>query len=67
MWLGGGRLNNPYWATWVGADPLRQRRAYELTKRYMRRPAEQLQRPLSAPLCLDVGEGGEQQQVLRVQ
>ena len=40
--MGGGRLNNPYWATWVGADPLRQRDVYEKVKRYMRRPAEQL-------------------------
>ena len=40
--MGGGRLNNPYWASWVGADPIRQRPVYELTKRYMRRPPEQL-------------------------
>ncbi len=40
--MGGGRLNNPYWATWVGADPLTQQKTYELVKRYMRRPAEQL-------------------------
>ena len=40
--MGGGRLNNPYWATWVGADPLRQEKTYQLVKRYMSRPAEQL-------------------------
>jgi len=40
--MGGGRLNNPYWATWVGADPIRQPEAYQLVKRYMHRPAEQL-------------------------
>ena len=40
--MGGGRLNNPYWATWVGADPIRQPEVYERVKRYMRRPAEQL-------------------------
>jgi len=40
--MGGGRLNNPYWATWVGADPLRQRAVYDRVRRYMRRPAEQL-------------------------
>jgi len=40
--MGGGRFNNPYWATWVGADPLKQAKAYQLTKRYMSRPAEQL-------------------------
>ena len=40
--MGGGRLNNPYWATWVGADPVKDRPTYELVKRYMSRPAEQL-------------------------
>lgn len=40
--MSGGRMENPYWATWLGADPLRQPKVYELTRRYMRRPAEQL-------------------------
>ena len=40
--MGGGRLNNPYWATWMGADPIKERDVYELTRRYMLRPAEQL-------------------------
>ena len=40
--MGGGKLNNPYWATWVGADPMKRRDVYERVKRYMRRPAEQL-------------------------
>lgn len=40
--MGGGRLNNPYWASWVGADPIRQRPVYERVRRYMSRPAEQL-------------------------
>jgi N-sulfoglucosamine sulfohydrolase len=44
--MGGGRLNNPYWATWVGADPLKHRQVYERTRRYMRRPAEQLYRTI---------------------
>jgi N-sulfoglucosamine sulfohydrolase len=35
-------LNNPYWASWVGADPLAKPRVYELVKRYMSRPEEQL-------------------------
>ncbi len=39
--MGGGRLNNPYWATWVGADPLKQPKVYQRVKRYMLRPAEQ--------------------------
>ena len=47
--MGGGRLNNPYWATWVGADPLKQRAVYEQVKRYMRRPAEQLYLTASDP------------------
>ncbi len=40
-WSGDGRLNNPYWATWVGnasANP----HIYNLVKRYTSRPAEQL-------------------------
>ncbi|NNE90927.1 MAG: sulfatase [Verrucomicrobiales bacterium] len=47
--MGGGRLNNPYWATWVGADPLKNPGAYDLVKRYMRRPAEQLYLTSSDP------------------
>ena len=38
---GNGRLNNPYWATWVG-ESWRNAHTYELVKRYTRRPAEQL-------------------------
>ena len=38
---GGGGLNNPYWSTWM-AETGDDRRTYELVKRYMRRPAEQL-------------------------
>lgn len=40
-WSGDGKLNNPYWATWVReawSDP----HTYDLVKRYTRRPAEQL-------------------------
>ncbi|MEM7313910.1 MAG: sulfatase [Planctomycetota bacterium] len=40
--MGGGKNNNPYWATWLGADPLKRRDVYERVKRYMLRPAEQL-------------------------
>ena len=40
--MGGGRLNNPYWATWMGDDPMKDPQAYPLIKRYMSRPAEQL-------------------------
>lgn len=38
--MGGGHLNNPYWATWLGAGH-KQTRTYELLKRYMLRPPEQ--------------------------
>lgn len=40
--MGSGRLNNPYWATWMGADPIKAPLVYERTKRYLSRPAEQL-------------------------
>ncbi|MEM0970204.1 MAG: sulfatase/phosphatase domain-containing protein, partial [Verrucomicrobiota bacterium] len=47
--MGGGRLNNPYWATWVGADPLKNPNAYQLVKRYQARPAEELYASLDDP------------------
>ena len=40
--MGGGRLNNPYWATWVGDDPMKKPKTYQRIKRYMSRPPEQL-------------------------
>ncbi len=40
-WNDEGRLNNPYWATWV-RDSWNNPRTYRLVKRYMSRPAEQL-------------------------
>ena len=40
-WSGEGRLNNPYWATWV-REAWTNRHTYNLVKRYMSRPAEQL-------------------------
>ena len=45
---GNGELNNPYWSTWVretGANP----HTYELVKRYMHRPAEQLYHTANDP------------------
>ena len=39
--MGGGRLNNPYWTSWVGSDP-KHTKTYDLVKRHMRRSAEQL-------------------------
>ncbi len=40
--MGGGKLNNPYWATWVGDDPMKNPESYDKIKRYMLRPEEQL-------------------------
>ena len=38
---GNGKLNNPYWSTWV-RDSWKSERTYALVKRYMRRPPEEL-------------------------
>ena len=38
---GNGQLNNPYWSTWV-RETWANARTYQLVKRYMRRPPEQL-------------------------
>jgi len=40
-WAGNGELNNPYWATWI-RDSWNNPNTYNLVKRYMHRPAEQL-------------------------
>lgn len=40
---GDGLLNNPYWGTWIW-DSTTNKHTYELVKRYMHRPAEQLYR-----------------------
>ena len=40
-WSGQGELNNPYWATWI-RDAWNDAKTYNLAKRYMLRPAEQL-------------------------
>ena len=40
-WTGKGELNNPYWATWI-REASSNANTYELVKRYMHRPAEQL-------------------------
>ena len=45
---GTAALNNPYWATWVW-DSHSNSRTYELVKRYMHRPAEQLYRTTDDP------------------
>jgi len=40
-WAGQGKLNNPYWATWI-REAWTNPHTYEMVKRYMHRPAEQL-------------------------
>jgi uncharacterized sulfatase len=40
-WSGDGKLNNPYWATWL-RDASSSGHTYNLVKRYMHRPGEQL-------------------------
>ncbi|MBN2128517.1 MAG: sulfatase [Sedimentisphaerales bacterium] len=40
-WTGKGELNNPYWSTWV-REAWADRHTYDLVKRYMTRPAEEL-------------------------
>ncbi|RMF40777.1 MAG: heparan N-sulfatase [Planctomycetota bacterium] len=40
---GDGLLNNPYWGTWIW-EASTDRRTYQLVRRYMRRPAEELYR-----------------------
>jgi len=47
-WSGEGRLNNPYWATWV-SEAWANRHTYNLVKRYMSRPAEQLYHTATDP------------------
>jgi len=40
-WTGDGQLNNPYWATWI-REAWADSHTYNLVKRYMHRPPEQL-------------------------
>ena len=46
---GDGRLNNPYWQTWIW-DSWESPRTYELVQRYMHRPAEAIYHTASDPL-----------------
>lgn len=45
---GNGKLNNPYWSTWTWASQQKPK-VYNLVKRYMSRPAEQLYRTTNDP------------------
>ena len=58
--MGGGRLNNPYWATWMGADFMKKPETYDKIKRYMKRPAEQLYHTREEPYELNniAGDSG---------
>lgn len=47
-WTGEGKLNNPYWATWV-REAWNHPNTYALVKRYMHRPAEELYHTASDP------------------
>ncbi len=49
---GDGKLNNPYWSTWV-REAWNDPRTYRLVKRYMRRPAEQFYHTANDPYELD--------------
>ncbi|MEM7393641.1 MAG: heparan N-sulfatase, partial [Verrucomicrobiota bacterium] len=46
--MGDGRLNNPYWASWL-AGSAHDPKTYRLVKRYMTRPAEELYRTADDP------------------
>ena len=56
---GDGRLNNPYWHTWIG-ESWNSPRTYELVQRYTRRPPQALYRTASDPYELEnlVGREG---------
>lgn len=51
-WAGDGELKNPYWATWVSSS-WNKPRTYELVRRYMHRPAEQLYATSTDPYELE--------------
>jgi uncharacterized sulfatase len=40
-WSGDGKLNNPYWSTWLSGSSTNPH-TYRMVKRYMLRPSEQL-------------------------
>ena len=47
-WRGEGALNNPYWATWI-RETGESTHTYDLVKRYMKRPAEELYHTAADP------------------
>lgn len=56
---GDGSLNNPYWATWV-RQSWTNRHTYQLVKRYMRRPAEELYHTAADPYELQNLAGSDE-------
>lgn len=56
---GRAALNNPYWATWIW-DSHSNERTYDLVKRYMHRPAEQLYHTVDDPSEMSNLAGEEQ-------
>ncbi len=51
-WKGTGKLNNPYWATWI-ANSWDDSHTYDLVKRYTHRPAEELYHTAADPYELN--------------
>lgn len=61
---GDGRLNNPYWHTWIG-ESWNSPRTYNLVQRYTIRPSEALYRTASDPYELDNLAGKEGTDVIK--
>ena len=64
--MGPGKLNNPYWHTWV-AESWRQPRTYELVQRYQNRPPEQLYHTNADPYEMDNLAGSQKHTALQKQ
>ena len=46
-------ISHDYWDSWVGDDPLRKPESYQLVKRYMRRPPDELYQAIEDPFELN--------------
>jgi len=46
-------ISHDYWDSWVGDDPLRKPESYQLVKRYMRRPPDELYQATEDPFELN--------------
>jgi len=47
--MGNAKHATGYWSSWMGVDPLTKPQTYELTRRYVSRPEEQLYHTVSDP------------------